>query len=69
MNRSQNKRAGPRAAGQIEQLLREARKQPGVSELFDVYQIWRQIDMAIQPHRFFMGQQFTVSASNSSEFE
>ena len=62
MNRSQT-------AEEIEELLREARKQPGVSDLFDVYQTWRQIETAIQPHRFFMGQQFILSSSNSSESE
>jgi len=69
MNRSTKRRGNRGKTEGVDRLLEEARKRPGVSELLEAYQSWQRIETAIQPHRFLMGQQITLSASNSSEFE
>jgi len=67
MNRAEPERTTEASAERIDTLLKEARKRPGVAELLDVCQSWQEIETTILPHRFFMGQQFTVSATNSSD--
>ena len=69
MKRKRQRQSVKASAGRVEQILEEARKQPGISELLEVYQSWQRIETVIRPHRFFMGQQFVISASNSSALE
>ena len=47
-------------------LIETARKQPGVQDLMAVYETWKEIENAIQPHKQAMGVKRIISLSNES---
>ncbi len=47
-------------------LIEAAQKQPGIQDLMAVYETWKEIENAIQPHKQAMGVRRIISMSNES---
>jgi len=50
----------------LSDLIETARKQPGVQDLMAVYETWKEVENAIQPHKKAMGVKRIISLSNES---
>ena len=65
MARRQNAKVNTRAS-RTKQLLKEARAQPGVAAVMEVYRAYRRVESAARPYLRAVESRSVISASNTS---
>ena len=66
MKTNTQKAAQSSDAGETRRLIEAAARQPGVAELFKVYEVWQKFDQVFETQSQFMAPKQFVSTSSSS---
>lgn len=65
-NQERGSRQSNNYSKELSSLIEAAQSQPGIQDLMAVYETWKEIEDATQPHRQAMGVKRIVSLSNES---